>query len=100
MRSVGTRRDCCHFSCSTTRALLRAFFVWDNFSDDGSRQLIEACPNAVLMSYDSGGEYSERILQRLKNNCWKWSTADWVIVCDVDELVYHPHLLQYLEEQR
>lgn len=74
-------------------------FVWDNFSDDGSRQLIEACPNAVLMSYDSGGEYSERILQRLKNNCWKWSTADWVIVCDVDELVYHPHLLQYLEEQ-
>jgi glycosyltransferase involved in cell wall biosynthesis len=32
-----------------------------------------------------------------KNNCWKLSSADWVIVADSDELVYHPNLLALLE---
>ena len=26
----------------------------------------------------------------LRNSCWKGTTADWVIVCDLDELLYFP----------
>ena len=32
------------------------------------------------------GPYSERKLQITKNTCWQTSKADWVIVCDVDEI--------------
>lgn len=32
------------------------------------------------------GPYSEKKLQTTKNNCWQHSKADWVIVCDVDEI--------------
>jgi hypothetical protein len=33
----------------------------------------------------------------MKNNCWKNSTADWVIIVDTDEFVYHPDLINILE---
>jgi hypothetical protein len=26
----------------------------------------------------------------LRNNCWKGSDADWLVVCDLDELLYFP----------
>ena len=29
---------------------------------------------------------TEKILTNFKNNCWKNSEADWIIVCDIDEL--------------
>jgi hypothetical protein len=32
------------------------------------------------------GPYSEKKLQATKNYCWQLSKADWVIVCDVDEI--------------
>ena len=33
------------------------------------------------------GPYSEKKLQITKNTCWQNSKADWVIVCDMDEIV-------------
>jgi hypothetical protein len=32
------------------------------------------------------GPYNEKYLQTTKNTCWRNSKADWVIVCDVDEI--------------
>lgn len=32
----------------------------------------------------------------LKNSMWIGSKADWVIVCDIDELVYHPDMRDFL----
>ena len=26
----------------------------------------------------------------LRNSCWKGTNADWVIVCDLDELLWFP----------
>jgi hypothetical protein len=40
--------------------------------------------------------FSERALS---NHCWKGSrgAADWVIVTDIDEHLFHPSMLQYLD---
>jgi Glycosyl transferase family 2 len=37
--------------------------------------------------------------QSLSNHCWKESrgAADWVIVTDIDEHLFHPSILQYLD---
>lgn len=35
-------------------------------------------------------------MTQIKNTCWKGSEADWVIVCDIDELIYHPDMRDFL----
>lgn len=57
--------------------------VFDNHSTDDS----------VAICLDAGCEvgifdnYTEPLLQEFKNNIWKESDADWIIVCDIDELL-------------
>jgi glycosyltransferase involved in cell wall biosynthesis len=36
----------------------------------------------------------------LKDNCWKASRADWVIVGDADEFVWHPEIVRILSETK
>lgn len=75
---------------------------YDNYSDDGTferfkywelENRIEVKRFGVPGSLDDG-EY-----RNLKNNCWKGSDADYVIVCDNDELLYWPLLEKALEER-
>jgi uncharacterized radical SAM superfamily Fe-S cluster-containing enzyme len=72
--------------------------VYDNESEDGTRNCVADCDNAELRSFDTGGRYSEERLANFKNNAWKESRgdADLVIICDVDELLYHPDLAAVL----
>lgn len=76
--------------------------VYDNDSDDRSRELVEAAPNAELRRFSTGGAYGEKTLATFKNNVWKESRgqADFVIVCDVDEFLYHPDLPAVLGAMR
>lgn len=70
--------------------------IYDNYSTDNS---VEICLQAGVRvsQYDSGGELRDDLYIQIKNNCWKGSTADWVIIVDCDEFVYHPDLMTYLE---
>jgi glycosyltransferase involved in cell wall biosynthesis len=72
--------------------------IFDNESTDRSVQIIESFPNTRVVSYDTGDEFREDIRRDYKNECWKESRrrADWVIVVDIDEIVYHPRLHDYL----
>ena len=70
--------------------------VFDNYSTDNSVKIAEEM-GAIVFQFDSGGEFREDILTRLRNTCWKESTADWIIVTDIDELVYHKDLLKALQ---
>lgn len=76
--------------------------VFDNGSDDASPDIVRAHQTAELKSFDSSGESREDIEIDIKNNVWKQSrdVADFVIVCDVDELLFHPQLTKYLEDCR
>lgn len=60
--------------------------IYDNGSTDGSIELIKNS-KAELRHYDTNGEQDNLAMRSLKNNCWKGSKADWVIVCDMDEHV-------------
>lgn len=59
---------------------------------------------AIHYPVDSENTVNDEIWTSLKNNCWKKSKADWVIVCDVDEFVLHPDgistLLYFLKETK
>lgn len=61
--------------------------IYDNYSTDRSDEIMRANPKVEVRKYDSGNEIRDDIYLEIKNNCWKGSKADWVIVGDIDELL-------------
>ena len=57
--------------------------VYDNGSTDKS---VELCREAGC-NIHKFPKYEEILLQEFKNTVWKSSKADWIIVCDADELL-------------
>lgn len=74
------------------------FTVFDNGSTDGSLKLLSEHPKVRLVSFDTGGKYDEDSITRMKNHAWKGSRgeADFVVVCDMDEFLYHPCMSDFL----
>lgn len=70
--------------------------IYDNYSTDKSEE-IAINAGAKVIKYDTNNQIRDDIYLSIKNNCWKSSKADWVIVCDVDEFVYHIDLVDLLE---
>jgi glycosyltransferase involved in cell wall biosynthesis len=70
--------------------------VYDNYSTDRSVEICRANPLVEVIKYGSGDRIRDDIYLQIKNNCWKGSPADWVIICDIDELVYHPNIRELL----
>ena len=70
--------------------------IYDNYSDDGSQEIIKSHPKTELRLFDTGGYQHERLTQKIKNNCWRGDDADWVVVCDMDEfLIGYEKLEEY-----
>lgn len=62
--------------------------VYDNESNDnGETEMLCRLNNVELHSFNSNGKYNERILMNIRNSAWKNTDADFVIMCDSDELV-------------
>ena len=69
--------------------------IFDNDSTDDSVAIAESFDHPIeIKRLDTGGEHREDILRQTRNSCWKGSTADYVIVCDMDEFLYDEHLLE------
>ncbi|WP_207632814.1 glycosyltransferase family 2 protein [Foetidibacter luteolus] len=60
--------------------------VYDNESTDNTVALARQL-GCEVRPFITHGTYDDKALANLKNTCWKSSNADWVIVCDMDELV-------------
>lgn len=74
--------------------------IWDNCSDDSTKEICQSA-GCVVQSFDTGEGYAEHRRQEIRNQCWKEAKgeANWVVVCDVDEILWHPNgLLEYLKE--
>ena len=73
---------------------------YDNQSTDNSHQIINSFKNTEIKTFATNNQLHDGIQLELKNNVWKESRgiADWVIVCDTDEMLYHPHFIKKLEE--
>mgnify|MGYP000341654859 CR=1 FL=1 len=61
--------------------------IYDNNSTDKSVEICKANNCNVFNFPDFIPYVKEELLTDLKNNIWKNSNADWIIVCDVDELL-------------
>jgi len=59
----------------------------DNFSDDNTREIAEQM-GAEVRLFGIKGVLDDREYTKIKNNVWKESDADWVIVVDADEIFF------------
>lgn len=60
--------------------------IFDNESTDRTRDIAREW-GAEVITWSSNNEIRDDLYLKIKNNCWKHSIADWVIVCDIDEFV-------------
>lgn len=65
--------------------------IYDNYSTDKTIEIAKSNPKVIIIPYESGNTIRDDIYREIKNNCWKGSKADWVIVVDMDEFIYIPH---------
>lgn len=60
--------------------------VYDNDSTDDTAKL--ALNNGCkVIPFSTNNEIDDEKIRQLKNNCWKSAETDWVLVCDIDELL-------------
>ena len=77
------------------------YFVFDDGWTDGSVEILRAHPRVRVDSLPmraGTGSVFERCLAQL-NNCWKESIgrANWVIVTDIDEHLFHSDMHGYFD---
>jgi glycosyltransferase involved in cell wall biosynthesis len=75
--------------------------VYNNQSTDNSIQILNDWKECEIeiREFNTDNHYDEQTLMDLKNNCWKGDDSDYVIVCDMDELLYHPNLGEFIKKQ-
>lgn len=92
----------CHNEAPMIHYFLRHYLqfgsvtIFDNQSTDDSVKIAEKA-GAIVFQFDTEGQFDEAVLTHIRNRCWKESKADWVIVTDIDEFVYHKKLAKVLE---
>lgn len=74
-----------------------SYYVWDNMSTDGTREMLEQNPNVTIFNnYDT--EFDDYKHRAFKNEAWKeFKNCDWIINCDIDEFLYLPNIKEFLE---
>lgn len=70
---------------------------FDGGSTDGTREMILRTPNCELREHDTHGEVDDLANIYVKNTVCKTLDADWFVVVDADEFVYHPDLREFLQ---
>lgn len=78
------------------------FFIYDNYSSDRTKEIVAAAPNATLIPFGEEGQFDDSANQKVKNSAWKKSRgrADFVVVCDMDEFLYHPDVPKVLADMQ
>jgi len=71
--------------------------VLENNSTDRTVEFAKSM-GAKVIELDVPDHKDNQTLVDIKNECWKGSKADWVIVIDTDEFIYHPDLIKILNE--
>lgn len=60
--------------------------VYDNMSSDNTVKIALA-NNCEVIPFDTNDEFQDRRHMEIKNSCWENAKTNWVLVCDLDELL-------------
>lgn len=80
------REDIIHLTINHYKQFCSKVVIYDNFSDDRTREIAE-CLGCEVRLFGKAGELNDQHYLEVKNSCWKGSKADYVIVCDDDEIL-------------
>ena len=69
--------------------------IYDNYSTDNSVKIAEV-GGAEVRLFDTKGQFDDITNLGIKEHCWRGSKADWCIIIDMDEFIYHPNLTDFL----
>lgn len=75
-----------HLTIKHYKQFCNRIIIYDNFSDDNTREIAESMGCEVKL-FGIRGVLDDKEYLKVKNNCWKGSDSDWVIVCDADEIL-------------
>lgn len=78
-----------HLTIRHYKSFCRNVYYYDNFSTDNTRDIAER-EGAIVRMFGIEGQLNDQEYLKVKNNVWKGSNADWVIVCDADEILQIP----------
>ena len=94
-----------HYSTFCSR-----IFLLDNYSTDNSVHIATEFDNVRVLQWSSSNQFDDCLAVQIKESYYKQysrtdgsfcsEVADWVIVCDMDELIYHPRLSEVLADYR
>lgn len=79
-----------HLTIKHYQQFCSKIFIYDNFSTDNTREICESMGCEVKL-FGRQGVLDDKEYLKIKNHCWKGSKADWVIVCDADEILMPPN---------
>lgn len=73
-------------------------FIWDDHSTDKTLEILNGHPKVTLLPREKEGHHDHFYVTELYPQYERYSrgVADWVIIADADEFVYHPHLREVL----
>jgi hypothetical protein len=84
--------------------LVQRYIIYDDASTDDSREILRLNPKVELRPMPPYSDPDSRVGSALTHleTCWRESRgiADWVIVTDIDEHLYHPDMYRYLAQCR
>lgn len=69
----------------------------ENNSTDRSVKLAKELGAKVVIE-DVPDEIDDQWYINVKNHCWMGSKAEWVMVVDIDEFIYHPSIVKCLKK--
>lgn len=85
-------------------------FVFDNLSTDRSREIARSYPCTTVIDFDTDKTQDEPRQVQIKSQAYRdysrdggkytSEVADWVISCDMDEILYHPNLVDVLRKYK
>jgi hypothetical protein len=84
--------------------LIQRYIIYDDASTDDSQEILRLNPKVELRPMPPYSDPESRISSALalQEACWRESrgVADWVILTDIDEHLYHPDMYNYLAQCR